>query len=178
MIERGRTVFDRLTREISMRSIHKALIAGVMLSLPMAATVQGAGHGENPFAGHIAARQGYMQILAFNIGILGGMARGNIDYDAEAAQTAANNLVAMTGVDGRGFWPEGSDNEALGDATRALPAIWSDMGAFGEAWMAYGAAAQGVADAAGGGLEALQGAMGPLGGSCGGCHRNFRQSDG
>ncbi len=160
-----------------MRSIHKAILAGVMLSVPLAASVQGAGHSDNPYAGHIAARQGYMQILAFNIGVLGGMARGNIEYDAEAAQTAADNLAAMATVDGRALWPEGSDNFALEDATTALPAIWEDMAGFGEAWMAYGTAAGGMADAAGNGLEALQAAIGPLGGSCGGCHRNFRQSD-
>ncbi|TBX27884.1 c-type cytochrome [Nioella sediminis] len=160
-----------------MRIFSKSLLAAAALTLPLAATVQGAGHGDNPYASHIAARQGYMQILAFNIGVLGGMARGNIDYDAEAAQTAANNLAAMAGVDGRPTWPAGSDNAALGDATRALPAIWEDMGGFGEEWMAYGAAASGMADAAGNGLEALQAAIGPLGGSCGSCHRNFRQSD-
>jgi len=160
-----------------MRMIHKALLAGVMLSIPLAASVQGAGHEDNPYAGHIAARQGYMQILAFNVGVLGGMARGNIDYDAEAAQTAADNLAAMAGVDGRATWPAGSDNFDLGDATRALPAIWDDMSGFGEAWMAYGAAANGMAEVAGNGLEALQGAIGPLGASCGSCHRNFRQSD-
>jgi len=159
-----------------MRSIHKAILAGVMLSVPLAASVQGAGHGDNPYAGHIAARQGLMQVQSFNIAILGGMARGNVDYDAAAAQTAADNLVAASGIDGRGFWPEGSDNAALGDATRALPAIWENMGGFGEAWMAYGAAVTGVADVAGDGLEALQGAIGPLGGACGSCHRNFRQS--
>ena len=159
-----------------MRILSKSIFAAALLSLPLAATVQG--QSADPFAGHIAARQGYMDILAFNIGVLGGMARGSMDYDAEVAQTAANNILAMTQVDGRGFWAEGSDNFALGDATRALPAIWENMAGFGEAWMAFGAAAQGTADAAGGGLEALQASMGALGGSCGGCHRNFRQSDG
>lgn len=160
-----------------MRKLQKTIIAGVMLSVPLAAAVQGAGHDDNPYAGHIAARQGYMQILSFNIGVLGGMARGNIDYDAEAAQIAADNLAAMAGVDGRAFWAAGSDNAALGDATRALPVIWENQAGFGEAWMAFGTAANGMADAAGNGLEALQGAIGPLGGACGGCHRNFRQSD-
>lgn len=160
-----------------MRIFTKSILAAAVLTLPQAATVQGAGHGDNPYASHLAARQGYMQILSFNIGVLGGMARGNIEYDADAAQTAANNLAAMASVDGRAFWAEGSDNAALGDVTRALPAIWEDMGGFGEAWMAYGAAASGMADAAGNGLEALQAAIGPVGGACGSCHRNFRQSD-
>jgi cytochrome c556 len=119
-----------------------------------------------------------MSIMAYNIGILGNMARGNTEYDAAAASTAANNLAVLAQLDGRGHWPEGSDNASLGmEVTAALPAIWEDMGGFGEAWMAYAAAAEGVAAVAGDGLEALQGAMGALGGACGGCHRNFRQSD-
>lgn len=161
-----------------MRMLSRSIFAAAALSLPLAATVQGAGHGDNPFAGHIAARQGFMQILAFNIGTLGGMARGNIEYDAEAAQTAADNIAAMMDVDGRVFWAEGSDNAALGDVTRALPAIWENPQGFGEEWMALAAAANGMSEAAGGGLESLQGAIGALGGACGSCHRNFRQSDG
>lgn len=161
-----------------MHRLTKALLAAAALSLPLAATVQGAGHGDNPFAGHIAARQGYMDILAFNISTLGGMARGNIDYDAEAAQTAADNIAAMAMVDGRGFWAEGSDNFALGEeTTRALPAIWDNSAGWGEAWMEFSAAAQGMAEVAGGGLDALRGGIGPLGSSCGGCHEDFRQSD-
>jgi len=160
-----------------MRILSKTLLAAAALTLPLAATVQGAGHGDNPYAGHIAARQGYMQILAFNIGTLGGMARGNIDYDAEAAQTAADNIAAMTAVDGRGFWAEGSDNFALGDATAALPTIWDNPEGWGEAWMEFASAAQGMAEVAGGGLDALRGGIGPLGASCGGCHEDFRQSD-
>ncbi len=159
-----------------MPAIKTTLIAGAMLALPFA-TIANADAHTNPFAGHIAARQGQMNIQAFNIGVLGGMARGNIAYDAEAAQTAADNLLAMRQVDGRNYWPEGSDNVALGDATTALPAIWEDMAGFGAAWGTYGTAVTGMAEVAGGGLEALQGGIRPLGASCGGCHRDFRQSD-
>lgn len=158
-----------------MRLISRTMLLAAALTLPLAATVQG--QSDTPYERHLNARHGYMDVLAFNIGTLGGMARGNIDYDAEAAQTAADNLAAMSGVNTRPFWPEGSDNAALGDATRALPAIWENPEGFGEAWMAYRTAASDMAEAAGGGLDALRGAMGPLGSSCGSCHEDFRQSD-
>lgn len=159
-----------------MKRILATLGAAAMLSVPFASTLNADAH-DNPFSSHIAARQGHMQVQSFNMAVLGGMARGNIDYDAEAAQTAADNLAALAMVDGRGYWPEGSDNGALGDATRALPAIWEDMGAFGAEWQAYGEAVSGMQEAAGNGLEALQAAIRPLGGACGSCHEDFRQSN-
>lgn len=157
-----------------MRLISRSLLVAAAMTLPLAATVQG--QSDSPYASHLKARQGFMSINSFNIATLGGMARGNIDYDAEAAQTAADNIAAMAGVDTRPFWPEGSDNGALGDRTRALPAIWEDPEGFGEAWMAYRTAAAGMAEVAGGGLDALRGGIGTLGESCGGCHEDFRQS--
>ena len=162
--------------DFQMKKLIVILAAGATLALPVATAVYSAAHS-NPFSAHIAARQGQMNIQSFNIGVLGGMARGNTEYDADAAQTAADNLAALAMMDGRALWPEGSDNAALGDATRALPAIWEDMGAFGAEWQAYGEAVSGMQEAAGGGLEALQAAMGPLGSSCGSCHEDFRQSN-
>ena len=159
-----------------MRLISRTMLLAAAPTLPLAATVQG--QSDTPYERHLTARQGYMDVLAFNIGVLGNMARGNIDYDAAAAQTAADNLVAMASVDGRAFWPEGSDNFALGeDATRALPAIWDDPEGFGAAWMEYGEAANGMAEVAGDGLDALRAGIGPLGSSCGSCHEDFRQSN-
>ena len=47
----------------------------------------------------VQARQGQFQIMALNIGVVGNMARGNVDYDATAAQAAADNLVAISMLD-------------------------------------------------------------------------------
>lgn len=79
------------------------------------------GHGGNPA---VKARQSHMQLYAHNLGILGGMARGNIEYDAGAAQAAANNLAALSTLDQRSYWVPGTSNAELGEATRALPALW------------------------------------------------------
>jgi len=124
----------------------------------------------------VLARQGQMQVMALNVGIIGNMARGNTEYDAEAAQLAADNLVVLSQIDQSFHWPEGTDNFAL-DGTLALPAIWENPEGFAEDYAAFGAAAEGLAEVAGTGLEAMQAAVGPLGGSCSACHDDFREAN-
>ncbi len=121
----------------------------------------------------VQARQGQFQIMALNIGVVANMARGNTEYDAASAQAAADNLVAISMLDQSFHWPEGTDNMAL-EGTRALPAIWENLPDVVEKWGAFGAAAQGLAAVAGGGLEGMQAALGPVGGSCGACHDAYR----
>lgn len=124
----------------------------------------------------VQARQGQFQIMALNIGVLGNMARGNTEYDAEAAQTAANNLVTMSQIDQSFHWPEGTDNFAL-EGTRALPAIWENLPDVIAKWQAFGAAAEGLAAVAGDGLDPMRTALGPVGATCGDCHDTYRQSE-
>ena len=131
--------------------------------------------GNDPLAGAVKARQAHMQLYAANLGVLGGMARGNMDYDADAAQAAADNLAALAGMNQMFYWPPGSHAGAI-EGSRALEAIWTD-GGIGEKGAAFGAAVMAMQTAAGGGLESLQGAIGPLGASCGGCHDGYRQSN-
>jgi cytochrome c556 len=119
------------------------------------------------------ARQGQFQIMALNVGVLGNMARGNTEYDAATAQTAANNLVSISMLDQSFHWPEGTDNMAI-DGTRALPAIWENLPDVVAKWGAFGAAAQGLAGVAGNGLDDMRAALGPVGGSCGACHDAYR----
>jgi cytochrome c556 len=125
----------------------------------------------------VKARQSVMVLNAFNIGLLGGMAKGEIEYDADAASRAAANLATLAKLDQSRMWPPGSDNATLGDdATEALPAIWAEGSKIGEASMALKDAAMAMEAAAGGGLDSLRGAIGPLGKSCGGCHETFRKA--
>lgn len=144
-----------------------ALAGGVAL------TATAGGHGGNPA---VDARQGQFQLMALNIGVLGNMARGNTDYDAEAAQAAANNLLTISGLDQRFHWPEGTDNESI-EGTRALPAIWEDGSRAFEIWGEFGAGAEGLAAVAGDGLDAMRAALGPVGAACGSCHDDYRASD-
>lgn len=151
------------------------LAAGLALAGTLATTALSDGHADKATMAAIKARQASMQLYAFNIGILGAMAKGAVEYDADAASAAAANLAALTSMNQMAMWPPGSDNATLGDATAALPAIWQEGSKIGEASMAMATASAAMAEAAGGGLDSLRGAIGAVGKGCGGCHDAYRQ---
>lgn len=122
----------------------------------------------------VVARQSHMQLYAHNMGVLGGMAQGKIDYDADAAQSAADNMVALIGMNQMSYWPAGTDNASI-EGTKALPALWEDFDNVMVINANFSAAADTMADVAGTDLESLQGAMQALGGACSACHREYRQ---
>jgi len=130
-------------------------------------------------AGHIGeavkARQALMKGYGAQMGVLGGMAQGKIDYDAAKASEAAAALLALVQSDQSGMWPEGSDNFELGaDVTRAVPAIWENLPDVGAKASDLAAAAAAMNAAAGTDLAALQGAIGGVGRACGACHQPYR----
>ncbi len=125
---------------------------------------------------NVAARQGEMDLMAVNAGVLGAMAKGTAPYDATAAATAAANIVAVSSIDQGLLWPEGTSNADIKD-TKALPAIWEKRDDFMAKWDDLGDAASTMLAAAGNGQEALATAMGGLGGACTACHKAYRQPD-
>lgn len=149
----------------------KKFLAGLTvaaIALAGAATAQDA-----PFAREIKARQGIMVYRSIQLGVLGGMAKGEIEYDAEAAQKAADNLAAAVMIDASMLWPMGSDNSA-NPASTALVKMWEDGAGIGDKARAMNEAATAMQAAAGTGLDGLKTAMGPLGEACSGCHKAFR----
>lgn len=130
-------------------------------------------YAQDDYSGVLKARQGQFQIMALNLGILGNMARGNAEYDAEAAQAAADTLVAVSQIQQGPMWPEGSDNMAI-DGTRAQPSIWAENDDFLAKWASFGEGAVAIQAVASNGAEALGPAMGGVGGSCKACHDNHR----
>ena len=82
-----------LSKEDFMKLIASTLMAGAFLavtSLPVLSD----GH----IAGAIKARQALMTLYAANLGALGAMAKGDVEYKAEAASAAANNLQALVNL--------------------------------------------------------------------------------
>lgn len=125
-------------------------------------------------AAAVKARKAHMDLSAFNIGILGAMAKGEIPYDANVAESAAQNLAALSRLDESQYWIPGSDIEALGkDHTGALPSLWSDN-KFQDHVKNLQDATDAMVKVAGQGLDQLRGQMGPLGKACGGCHEDHR----
>ncbi|WP_323036530.1 cytochrome c [Pararhodobacter sp.] len=123
---------------------------------------------------NIAARQSYMDLLAYNLGVIGGMAQNRMPYDAEMAATAAANLHTLAMVDTRRMWADGTDNFDT-EGTRALPAIWENPDDFVARFVTLQTATEAMMAAAGTDLASLQGAMGGLGGACGACHQAYRE---
>jgi len=145
------------------------LIAFLAAGLASAATGAAADAVENA----VKARQGQMQIIAMNIGVLGNMARGRVDYDATAAQTAADSLAGIAMVNQVPLWIEGSTEMDI-DGTRAQANIVDDLSGFLEKWQGFQNGAMAMQAVAGTGLEAVQGAMGGVGASCAACHDVYR----
>jgi len=134
---------------------------------------------ETPFANQIKARQSFMQVYRFNLMMLGAMARGDMEYDAELASNSANNLLAASKMSNGPMWPAGSDSSAPGLAgvTAAKADIWAENSMVGEKHQALTAALEAMAAAAGDGLGAVRANMGAVGDGCSGCHDNYRESD-
>ncbi|WP_233495472.1 c-type cytochrome [Rhodosalinus halophilus] len=140
------------------------------------ALVAPAAMAQDDFAAQLQARKGQFRIMALNLGVLGGMAQGKIDYDAERAQTAADNLVAVTSIEQSLHWPEGSDSFSI-DGTRAKPAIWDNMDDFQSKWEDVHAAAMEMQAAASDGREAVGAALQNVGGACKACHDEYREPE-
>ncbi|MDX1737728.1 MAG: cytochrome c [Alphaproteobacteria bacterium] len=128
------------------------------------------------FAKQVQARQAVMKLYAFNLGMLGGMAKGDIAYDAAKASSAANNLNALVNLDNSALWPAGSDMSAAGmaDKTRAKKEIWENFAQVGTIQKDLIAAAGKMASEAGNGVDAIRANIGAIGKNCGACHKPFR----
>ena len=144
------------------------LIIGLALTTPGFA-------GKDPLKNAIKARQGEMQLRAFNVGPLFGMAKGKIDYDADLAKKLAGNLKLMLDLDNGRAWAKGSDiDNYMGDTT-ALPKIWTTYPEISKYGKKYVEAVNELAAVAGDGRDALKSKMGEIGKSCKGCHDEFRE---
>lgn len=130
---------------------------------------------KGPHDDAIKGRQAMFQTYNFNMGILGAMAKGKMEYNADIAIQSSANLHAAASFGQAAMWPAGSDNETPGNSrTRALPAIWSNFSDVASKSDALKKATEELSTQAGGGLDALKSAMGDVGASCKGCHDDYR----
>jgi cytochrome c556 len=154
-----------------MRHLYTLTLSGLA-----AAVIGGSAVAQDMSNPAVGARHALMGLYAFNLGQLGAMAKGEMEYHADAAGAAAGNLAALAKLDQTALWPEGTDSETV-EGSRALPAIWSDMDGFHAKADGLAEAAMAMEEAAGTDLASLQGAMRDLGAACGACHKEYRQPD-
>lgn len=146
-------------------------VIGGAAALAVTSTVALAGgHSGNPA---VKARNAAMTLYSFSLGTLGGMAKGEIEYDAAAATAAASNLAAVANLNQMAFWPEGTSNADV-DGSRALPAIWENTDDVVAISMKLAEATTALAATAGDGVEAIQAGLGPIGAQCSACHKAYR----
>lgn len=147
----------------------------VLTSVAVAAALGvGVALADQPFQTEIEARQGQFKLLAFNLGPLVGMARGDIEYDAATAQAAADSIAAIASLQQDRLWPAGSDTDSV-SGTRALPEIWDDTDDVMTKFEALREAALAMQEAAGTGLDGVRGQLRTLGSTCSGCHDAYRE---
>lgn len=144
----------------------RLILAAAIAAVPVLA------HAD-PMEDALEARHGFMKMLSINMGQLSGMAKGEIEYDAEAATTAASNIQALSGYDLPALFLDGTANGQMDDSD-ALPAIWEDSADFAAKYAALGEAATAAAGAVGGGAESIGPALQQLGGACKACHDKYR----
>lgn len=156
-----------------MRKSTLAIVTAAIGSIAVIASADG--HiSDKQIASAIKARKSQMQLYAFNLGVLGAMAKEEMPYDAAAASGAADNLAALATLSQAGYWLPGSDSDSV-ETSRALPAIWAPDSTAGEKGKDFVDAVLAMQSAAGTDLGALQAAMGAVGKSCGACHEDYRK---
>ena len=153
-----------------MKIVQKACLLLIGISLTGVAFA-----AKDPMLKAIEARQGEMQLRSFNAGPLFGMAKGDIEYDAELAKQLAGNLKLLLDLNMSRSWPQGSDNKAYPGKTTSLPEIWTTYPEISEYGKRYAQAVNELAAIAGDGRDALRSKIPALGKSCKGCHDEFRE---
>lgn len=150
--------------------IFRLLIVGSALAALAATNTIAGSHSEaNPA---VKARQAHMGLFSFNLGALGAMAKGEADYDAAAAQAAADNLLALSALNQMAYWTPGTSNADL-EGTRALPAIWEAGSDVMTKVDDLHTAAMAMAENAGT-LDGVKANIGAVGAACGACHKAYR----
>jgi cytochrome c556 len=120
----------------------------------------------------IKYRQGIMQAMGWNMGVLGGMAKGEVPYNKDQAVRSATfvNELAKMPFD-PGFVPV-SDT---GAPTKAKAEIWKDKAKFDKLAEAMQAETPKLVTAANAGdVAALRAALPAAGKACANCHDDFR----
>lgn len=153
------------------------LRTGLLATAAFAVTLTSAAFADDPIEDAIKARQGYFKLIKANAGPLFGMAKGDMEYNAEQAATFAANLKALTSMNNTTLWPAGSSKESMPGKTRALQVAWDTYPAIMEKHEALITAVAELEAAAGGGVDALRGKIGALGEACKGCHDTYRAKD-
>jgi cytochrome c556 len=116
----------------------------------------------------IEYRQSVYKVVKWHMDTLGGMARGDLAFDADAALHHARQVNALSYMAKEGF-AEGTEG---GDAKADIWANWDQFSGGMEKFQQVSGELVTAAEV--GTLEALRPAVGQMGQTCRNCHDNFR----
>lgn len=123
----------------------------------------------------IKARKSLMSLYAWNLGQLAGMAKGDVEYNADAAKAAAENLRVLASMNHGSIWPQGSDSTANPGATRAKLEAWTTYPESAKIVKSLIDATTTMAGVADTGVDSVRANMAAIGAACTACHTSFRE---
>lgn len=129
---------------------------------------------DSPEVSAMEARQGYFKMLGANMGVLAGMAKGEIPYDEDRAAMHASNIETLSQYNLGFHFPQGTSSDDL-EESEALPKIWSELDGVVAKHADLAEAAAGAGDAVRGGQDNVGPVVQALGGTCKACHDNYRK---
>ena len=118
-------------------------------------------------------RQEQMEQVGDAAKAIGGMLKGEREFDAEVLTASLNVFKDVAGKFGELF-PAGSET---GMGTEAAPAIWEDRAGFDVALAEWQDAVDAALGANADSLEAAKPAVGPVFNTCKNCHDSYRIDD-
>ena len=120
----------------------------------------------------VDTRQGLLKVIGYYIGPMVGMARGQIDYDADLVAANAEKMGKLTAMIPDLFK---MDTSGSGVASDSLNGIWDNSEDFNNKAAVASQRAFELADAAKEGKTAFMQAFGAAGGACKSCHDDYRK---
>ncbi|MBD3663157.1 c-type cytochrome [Sulfitobacter aestuariivivens] len=148
----------------------KSIGAGLAIAVAATATFA-ASHSASSSNKAVAARHAQMQMIGYHIGVLGGIAKGEMEYDSAMVDAAAKNMRELAKMERATLWIEGTEQGAV-DGSRAKASIWQDSDGFAAKFLDLQNAADAMVGA--GSAEEVGSRMGALGKSCKDCHESYR----
>ncbi len=145
------------------------LAACVLITAPVLAK-------DSPEESAIEARQGLMHLQAYSLGPLIAMIKRDRDYDADVAQTMADNLQNLQNVDISRAWMKGTSTDDF-DETRALPELWKNTDDLAEKGKKSADAIAELAKVAGNGLREMTPKVKSVADTCKSCHDDYRAKE-
>ncbi len=128
---------------------------------------------KDPRQSNIEQRQAFFKLLGLYYGPLSAMNKGDMPYDAAAANAAAANLALLVQLDQAPLWMSGADR-SFAETSLTLPKAFEDAGAIDKGLSGLATAVAALAPVAGDGLEPMKAAFAPVGGTCKDCHDAYR----